>query len=90
MPGAAHRLVDDETFGKGAIVMGAMRAYCEDLVSSTREQDGVIADADGGGFLHRAIRSAKYPGRNPQEPKLAPRRSFAPRLSRRTAKSTTL
>ena len=25
--------------------MGATRADCEDLVSSTREQDGVIADA---------------------------------------------
>ena len=44
MPGAAHRVVDNEPVGEGAMIVGAMGADREDIGAAARQQHRLVAD----------------------------------------------
>ena len=44
MPGTAHRVVDNEPFDKGTVIVGAKGADREDVGSPTRQQHRLVAD----------------------------------------------
>src|ERR1700736_6479144 len=44
MPRAAHALADDETFGERPMIMRAMRADGEDLVTASHQQHLLVTD----------------------------------------------
>jgi hypothetical protein len=44
MPGTAHRIPNDQTFAKWAVIVCAVRADCQQLVRASHEQDLFAVD----------------------------------------------
>src|SRR3974390_1393053 len=44
MPGTAHALTGNETFGQRTVIMGAMRADSENVVAVSHQQHLLVAD----------------------------------------------
>src|SRR5262249_2630372 len=61
MPRAAHGIANDQTFGERAVVVAALRAYCEEVVAAAgedgvfavdlTEEDGIVGDGGEGSAL---------------------------------------